>query len=152
VGSGPEEARLRELAVAHGIAPEVEFKGFVDQPALPALYAAADIFAMPSLEDPFGIVLLEAAASGLPVIASPFAGASLDLLEHGRSGLIADPDDISAWSNALRELARDPDLRQRLGARAHEVTLTRTPQRAANGYADAVDAVLRLTRRDAKRS
>jgi glycosyltransferase involved in cell wall biosynthesis len=152
VGSGPEEAHLRDLAVALGIAGEVEFKGFVDQPGLPAVYAAADIFAMPSLDDPFGIVLLEAAAAGLPLVASPFAGASLDLVEDDRSGFIADPNDISAWADALRELARNPDLRRQFGARAHEVTLTRTPQRAATGYVDAVDAVLRWPHRGAKRS
>jgi glycosyltransferase involved in cell wall biosynthesis len=152
VGSGPEEARLRELAAALGIERAVEFRGFVDQPGLPAVYAAADIFAMPTLDDPFGIVLLEAAAAGLPLVASPFAGASADLVEDGRSGFLANPDDTAAWSDALRRLARDPDLRMRLGARAHEVTLTRTPEHAANGYVEAVQAVLESPRRGAKRS
>jgi glycosyltransferase involved in cell wall biosynthesis len=152
VGSGPEEARLRELAAVLGIAPAVEFKGFVDQPGLPAVYAAADIFAMPTLDDPFGMVLLEAAAAGLPLVASPFAGASVDLVEDGRSGFVAEPNDTSAWSDALRRLARDPDLRRSFGARAHEVTLTRTPAHAAEGYVAAVHAVLRSPRRGLKRS
>jgi glycosyltransferase involved in cell wall biosynthesis len=144
VGSGPEEGRLRRLTAELGIADRVAFEGFVDQPGLPARYAAADIFAMPTLDDPFGMVLLEAAASGLPLLASPFAGATLDLIDGGRSGLIADPADTVAWSSALRALARDPQLRRRLGERAHALTLDRTPERTADGYAAAVDAVLSL--------
>lgn len=146
VGSGPEEASLRRLADELGIARDVEFKGFVDQPGLPAIYAAADIFAMSTLDDPFGMVLLEAAAAGLPLVASPFAGASLDLVEEGRSGFIADPNHPVACSDAFRALSRDPDLRRRLGARAHELTLMRTPEHAANGYLTAVDAVLGMPR------
>jgi glycosyltransferase involved in cell wall biosynthesis len=145
VGDGPEEAALRRLAAALGIADRVEFRGFADQPALPALYAEGDVFAMPTLDDPFGIVLLEAAASGLPIVASPFAGASLDLVAEGESGYLVEPDDRSGWTRALVRLAQDTDLRHRLGRRAHEVTLARTPERTAQGYAEAVDASLRST-------
>jgi glycosyltransferase involved in cell wall biosynthesis len=146
VGSGPEEACLRRSAHELGIASQVEFKGFVDQPELPATYASADVFAMPTLDDPFGMVLLEAAAAGLPLVASPFAGATVELVEQGRSGFVADPRDVNAWSCALSTLARSPELRRQLGARAHELTLSRTPQRSANGYLTAVDAALRLPR------
>jgi glycosyltransferase involved in cell wall biosynthesis len=146
VGNGPEEGRLRRLAEELGIARRVEFKGFIDQPELPGIYAAADVFALSTLDDPFAIVLLEAAAAGLPVVASPFAGASLDLVEDGRSGLLADPNDIGAWADALSLLSRDADLRRRLGTRAYELTLSRTPERAAKGYVAAVDAVLHLPR------
>jgi glycosyltransferase involved in cell wall biosynthesis len=145
VGDGPEEASLRRLAAQLGIAGRVEFRGFADQPDLPSHYSAADVFAMPTLDDPFGIVLLEAAASGLPIVASPFAGASLDLVEDGESGFVIDPADRAAWSRALIALARDPDLRRRLGARAHQATLTRTPERTAEGYAEAVEASLALS-------
>jgi glycosyltransferase involved in cell wall biosynthesis len=146
VGSGPEEPCLRTLALQLGILDRVVFEGFVDQPDLPARYAAADVFAMPTLDDPFGMVLLEAAASGLPLVASPLAGASLDLVEEGRSGFLADPHDTAAWSDALRALARDPQLRRRLGERAYQLTLERTPERTAGGYAAAVEAVLSLRR------
>jgi glycosyltransferase involved in cell wall biosynthesis len=152
VGSGPEEARLRELATALGIARAVEFLGFVDQPALRAVYAAADIFAMPSFDDTFGMVLLEAAAAGLPLVASPFAGASLELVEEGRSGFLIEPDDTFAWAHALRELVRDPGMRRRFGMRAHALTLSRTPRQAADGYATAVQAALQSPRRGAKRA
>jgi glycogen(starch) synthase len=138
VGSGPEEPALRRLAGELGLDGEVEFRGFVDQPGLPEVYAEADVFAFPTLDDPFGIALLEAAATGLPVVASPFAGATVDPVEEGVTGLIVDPDDTVAWARALAGLAGDPELRRRLGARGHQATLQRTPERAAEGYVDAV--------------
>ena len=58
VGSGPQEPRLRELAADLGLGTDVEFRGFVDQPELAAVYAEADVFAFPTLDDPFGIVVL----------------------------------------------------------------------------------------------
>jgi glycosyltransferase involved in cell wall biosynthesis len=145
VGSGPEEQRLRDLAAELDLGTDVEFRGFVDQPGLAAVYAEADVFAFPTLDDPFGIVVLEAAAAGLPVVASPFGGATLDLIEDGRNGFVVDPNDIAGWARALTTLVRDPSLRRRLGRRAHEVTLTRTPARAAEGYVQAVDSALGRT-------
>ena len=73
--------------------------------------------AFPTLDDPFGIVVLEAAASGLPIVASPFGGATLDLVEDGRSGFVVSPNDRDAWARALVTLARDPALRRRFGER-----------------------------------
>ena len=144
VGDGPEEQALRRLAADLGIAGAVELRGFVDQPALPAVYREADVFAFPTLSDPFGIVLLEAAAAGLPIIASPHAGATLDVLDHERSGLVVDPDDIGAWTSALVTLGRDPALRRRLGDAANAATLHRTPEHTAAGYTEALDAAMRL--------
>jgi glycosyltransferase involved in cell wall biosynthesis len=66
-------------------------------------------------------------------------------VEEGASGYLIDPEDGAAWAQRLVELARDPKTRRRLGQRAHEVTLTRTPERTAEGYAEAVDASLRLS-------
>jgi glycosyltransferase involved in cell wall biosynthesis len=142
VGSGPEEEPLRTLAARLGIAERVAFRGFVDQPALPAVYAEADVFAFPTLDDPFGIVLLEAMATGLPVVASPHGGATPDLVENGVNGFVVLPDDTAGWSRALLALARDPALRRGLGERARAVTVDRTPERAALGYVAAVQAAL----------
>ena len=143
VGTGPEEPRLRQLAGELGLGSVVQFQGFVDQPDLPGIYEQADVFAFPTLDDPFGMVLLEAAATGLPVVASPFAGATVDLVEEGRSGFVIDPEDTRGWASALVALARDPGLRQRLGARGAAATLTRTPARAADGYTRAIYSALR---------
>jgi glycosyltransferase involved in cell wall biosynthesis len=142
VGSGPEEPALRALVAELGLVDAVEFLGFVDQPGLPAVYEAADAFAFPTLDDPFGMVLLEAAASGLPLVASPFAGATLDLVDEGRTGFVVDPGDTQALARALISLARDPAGRRAMGAAAHASTRTRTPAAAADGYVRAVTCAL----------
>jgi glycosyltransferase involved in cell wall biosynthesis len=136
VGSGPAEAELRRLADELGVG--VTFDGFVDQSDLPGVYAAAGAYAFPTLDDPFGIVLLEAAASGLPIVASPYGGATLDLIEDERTGLVRDPRDHAGFAAALVRLADDPALRRRLGEAARDVARTRTPDATAAAYADAV--------------
>src|SRR3954451_3257204 len=142
VGSGPAEDDLRRLVARLGMDGAVRFHGFVDQSELPARYAAAGAYAFPSTDDPFGVVLLEAMAAGLPVVASPRAGATGDLVVHGANGFAIDPDDLDGWADALAQLAADEALRERLGRAAHEATLGRTPDAAARGYLDAIETAL----------
>lgn len=139
VGSGPEESKLR--AQAERLRVPAEWHGFVDQGGLPTHYAAADAFAFPTHNDPFGIVLLEAAASGLPLIASPHAGATGDLMRDSETGFVVEPDDLETHTRALVTLARDPALRERMGRKAHSRTLTRTPEASAEEYLRAAESV-----------
>jgi glycosyltransferase involved in cell wall biosynthesis len=141
VGTGPEEVRLRRLAAELDL--DVEFAGFVDHAEMPARYADADVFAFPTLDDPFGIVLLEAAAAGLPLVASHHAGASWDLIADPRDGLIVDPSDTAAFAGALVDLSQDPLRRRALGERAHAATLGRRPLDSAQGYASAIETTIR---------
>lgn len=150
VGSGPADAGLRRLAADLGVS--VHFDGFVDQPRLPAVYANAQAYVFPTLRDPFGIVVLEAAASGLPIVASPYGGATLDLIEDERTGLVRDPLDCAAFAAALVRLADDPELRRRLGDTVRDTVRLRTPEATAAGYAEAVlDAVRRRRLRRGER-
>lgn len=141
VGTGPEEAQLRKLAAELDL--DAEFAGFVDHAEMAERYAEADIFAFPTLVDPFGIVLLEAAAAGLPLVASHHAGAAEDLIADPRDGVIIDPSDTPAFADALADLAQDPARRSALGRRAHAATLGRSPVDSARGYASAVEATIR---------
>jgi len=141
VGSGPDEERLRQLT--RDLEVPVEFLGFIDQPQLAAVCARANAFVFPSIEDEFGFVLLEALAAGLACIASPFAGATHDLVVDGESGLVVDPRDHQRLGEALAALARDPALRRRLGECAHRVARERTPRHTAEGYANAAEATRR---------
>jgi glycosyltransferase involved in cell wall biosynthesis len=140
-GDGPERAALEALGRARGV--PVDFRGFVQQEGLPPLFAEADAYAFPTLRDPFGIVVLEAAAAALPIVASPRAGATADIIRDGLTGLVRDPEDVTGWADALVRLADDPALRHRLGTAAHEATIDRTPENTARGYADAVATVVR---------
>ena len=145
VGSGPEELLLRKLASrAH---PDgIRFHGFVDQPVLPLHFRDADVLLFPSRIDQFGIVVLEAAAAALPIIASPRAGATTELVKDGVSGFVVDPDDIDGIAARLVQLARDPTLRARLGSEAQANTAGHEPAVAARAWLVAIDHALTAVR------
>ena len=119
-GDGPSRAKLERTASAGTI-----FTGELVGEELAGLYASADVFCFPSTTDTFGQVLLEAGASGLPVVGAA-AGGALELVANGRTGLLVAPDRPRALADALLVLARDPVLRERLGAAGREAALGRT--------------------------
>jgi glycogen(starch) synthase len=80
-------------------------------------YAAADILAVPSRYEPFGIVILEGMLHGLAIVAANVDGPA-EILEHGRTGLLFPPRDIKALSSALQRLLKNPDERNALGRAA----------------------------------
>jgi glycosyltransferase involved in cell wall biosynthesis len=133
VGEGDDEPRLRGIAGALGV-PDVEWRGFVEPSELPAQLARADVFAFPTRGDTFGMALLEAAAAALPLVSSPYAGATRDLVEVGETGFVVDPHDTAAFADALVTLANDRALRSRMGRAARALASRRTPATAADGY------------------
>jgi phosphatidyl-myo-inositol dimannoside synthase len=100
VGSGDDIARLEELARRTGVRERVVFAGAASPAKLADYFQIADVFAMPSTGEGFGIVFLEAAAAGLPVIAGNRDG-SVDALADGAIGTLVDPDSRSALTRAL---------------------------------------------------
>jgi glycosyltransferase involved in cell wall biosynthesis len=112
VGTGFMEDELRELARRVG-AP-VRFRGHVSPDELPALYAAADVYALVSTYEPFGVAVREAAAAGLPIVCSGAAGAAGDVAIEGRNALLVEPGDVDEVASALSRLASDPELRARM--------------------------------------
>ncbi|MGK4583844.1 glycosyltransferase family 4 protein [Kitasatospora sp. HPMI-4] len=114
VGQGPDETRLRKLAQRHTEPGTVRFAGGRSHTETPPYYAAADVFAMPcrtrkaGLEaEGLGIVFLEAAASGLPVVVGDSGGAP-DTVLDGRTGRVVDGTDPAAVAGALTDLLLDP--------------------------------------------
>jgi glycosyltransferase involved in cell wall biosynthesis len=101
-GSGPMEGELHEWRSKHPEVP-VHISGFVPPHVLPRFFAAADVFVMPSLEDVWGMVILEAAVSGLPQIFSVYSGATHDLLHDERMGRMVDPLDVDQLALALQD-------------------------------------------------
>jgi glycosyltransferase involved in cell wall biosynthesis len=115
-GTGPSEESLRRSAPDN-----VTFLGNLDRRAvLPRLYASADAFVFASLTETLGLVILEAMASGLPVIASP-AGGVADHLRHGVNGLAYPPNDVDAMARSIVALVLNRSERQRM---AREARLT----------------------------
>lgn len=118
-GEGPALADLKALAKQRGLEAAVRFVGYLERnTALPACYAAADAFVFASRTETQGLVLLEALAMGLPVVALSAMGTS-DLLERSR-GAIVPPDDPIAFGHALATLFADRERLRRLGEEARE--------------------------------
>ncbi len=136
VGDGPARTDL-EITAPEG----TDFVGELRGAELADVYANADIFCFASTTDTFGQVLLEAAASALPVIAVA-AGGALELVRAGVTGLLVDPDDPSAFSRGILELAGSAELRRRLGARGREAALQHTWERSLVELRDAYRTVL----------
>jgi phosphatidylinositol alpha-1,6-mannosyltransferase len=118
VGEGPERGALERHAAGLGLAERVTFVGRKDNHReLPAYYAAADVFAFHTLHEGLGIVLLEALASGCPVVTTA-AGGTLDIVRDGETGLIVPPADAPAFARAVTRVLREPELAGALRVRA----------------------------------
>jgi glycosyltransferase involved in cell wall biosynthesis len=122
-------AELKALAASLGVSDNVIFTG--RRADMPALMAACDVFALPSNGEPFGLVFLEAMAMKKPVVALDNGG-TLEVVEHGKSGLLSPPGDEQALAANLRLLLRDPDVRARMGEYGRRQVETRfTAERMA---------------------
>jgi len=106
-GEGPQREEIVAEAAALGIAQGVRMLGFVNQSQLPAVYAAADLFVMPSEYDPCPVVVCEAMVCGLPVILSDQIRGRFDLVKPGCTGEIFPCGDVPALTAALRTLLSD---------------------------------------------
>jgi glycosyltransferase involved in cell wall biosynthesis len=124
-GYGDLEAELRAQAARLGLADRVLFVGRVERDRIPALFAAADLFLLPSVHDHAGNVdglpntLLEAMATGLPIVASDVVGVPT-VIDDGVHGLLVPERDVAALGTALATLLRDPARAAALGAAARE--------------------------------
>jgi glycosyltransferase involved in cell wall biosynthesis len=141
VGSGAEEAALRSSAEALG--SRVRFLGFRNQSELPQLYAASDVFVLPSVGEPWGLVVNEAMAAGLPVIVSDDVGAAPDLVEGKDTGLVFPVGDIDRLTRALEYLLDSSEARERMGRNASMLIDRWSVSASADGIAHAARAVLR---------
>lgn len=124
VGAGPERDRLASLAHHLGIESRVTFAGPVAHAALAALYRRAALLALPSREEGFGLVLVEALGCGCPVVASDLP-ALRSLLHEGQAGRLFRAGDADALAQALVELLADGAARSALAERGRQHVLSR---------------------------
>jgi glycosyltransferase involved in cell wall biosynthesis len=115
VGTGPELPRLKRAAASLSLAERVAFLGHIPFSALAAEYRRADLFCLPSRQEGFGIVFLEAMAAGLPIVAAR-AAAVPEVVADGECGLLAAPQNPEELASMLVRLLSDPAERQRLGS------------------------------------
>ncbi|MBI4551786.1 MAG: glycosyltransferase [Candidatus Latescibacteria bacterium] len=125
VGDGPYRAELEQRLQGY----PVWFTGYLDGEDLATVYASSDVFVFPSLIETFGNVVLEAQASGLPVVVADRGGAPENVLP-GQTGLVADGRDPEAFARAIQTILTDPDARRRMGEAARRYIETRGVQAA----------------------
>ena len=113
-GDGPERERLTAISASLGLAERVEFLGWAQRDELPALYRSADIFVFPSYDEGMPNVVLEALASGLPIVATRIAGTE-QLVQHGTNGLLVPPGEPAAFAAQLRPIIADSAKRRAMG-------------------------------------
>jgi len=141
-GSGPERERLVRLAGELGV--RLVLAGDVPHERLVETYAAADVFALLSSWEPWGVVVNEAAACGLPLVLSDRVGAAPDLLRDGENGALVPAGDVAAAAAALRRLADDAELRRSAGAASRRLV-------SGWGYGPSVESFVAAVREAARR-
>lgn len=117
VGDGPDRKGLEEAAASLG--GHVRFTGYMSQAEVAETLRNCDICVLPSFAEGVPVVLMEALASGTPVIATQVAGVG-ELVEQGRTGLLVPPGDVDSLVARIRQLAGDPALRRTMGARGRD--------------------------------
>jgi glycosyltransferase involved in cell wall biosynthesis len=117
VGHGPLERELRDTVLESGLSHEVTVAGQVNRRTLHHEYVWADMVCVPSLSEPFGVVVLEALAAGRPVLGTD-AGGIPWIIQNGMTGLIVPAGSARRLADAIREMAWDPARRNRMGALA----------------------------------
>ena len=125
------EQRARRLGVP------ARLRGHVAPEQMPGEYASADVYALISTYEPFGVAVREAAAAGLPIVCSRTAGAAGDVAVEGRNALLVDPHDVGEVAGALTRLAADPELRARMSAESRAID-RETDGAEVEGFAGAV--------------
>ena len=122
VGTGPQGEEWKQLARTLGLGARVHFLGDVPEGDLPLYYAAADLFVLPSVSraEALGLVLIEAMASGIPVISTELGTGTSFVNVHGETGLVVPAGDVQALAAAMRYLLSQPEVRARMGRAARE--------------------------------
>ena len=140
VGEGPDRQAIENMVQRFGLQSNVILAG--QHSDMPEIYAAMDIFVLPSLNEGLPMTILEAMAASRPVIATR-VGAIPRVIKDGETGLLVDPGDVDGLRNALARLLTDSDLCRRLGSAGHEwVSRNYTSEAMALKYRQMYDEVL----------
>lgn len=141
VGEGA--ARNEVMKNAAKISPgTIVFPGFAQRDQLAGYYALAEALVFPTLSDPWGLVVNEAMACGLPIIATDVAGCTADLVHHGENGYVVPAANVEKLTEAMEAFARDPQLASRMGERSARLIEAFSPEHCAAGLAAAACAPL----------
>lgn len=141
IGDGAQRQELQAFIQQHHLEESVQWLGWVEYSQLGAYLQKSDVFVFPTLEDIWGMVLLEAMAFGKPVLSSRWAGAS-ELVSEGENGSLIDPHQPEAIAAAMRQLIEHPDRIAPQGHQSHRLMTAHTSYAAAQFLAKVTDVVL----------
>lgn len=148
----PERARLllvgreaelpaRLAALPEGVRNRIRYAGFQSPDALPAFFAEADVFVLPSRYDGWGVVVNQALGAGLPIICSDEVGAGFDLVEAGRNGARYPAEDVGALQAAMQGYLDHPEWIAGHGRHSRTLALTMIPEAGAEKWAGILEQV-----------
>jgi glycosyltransferase involved in cell wall biosynthesis len=144
VGDGPAKDELLSQAGDVELG-HVAFPGFAQRDRLAAFYGLAELLVFPTLSDPWGLVVNEAMACSLPIIATEVAGCAADLVRHGENGYVVPPNNVLKLAEAMTAFASAPDLRSTMGACSARIIEDYSPEMCAAGLAEAAGEQLRVS-------
>lgn len=142
-GGGDEKESLARLAKELKIDNQVHFLGQLSREELLKHYADSDLFVLPTREDCFALVILEAMCSKLPIVCSKYADGAYDLIEEGKNGFVADPYDTKAFAEKIEKLLKDKELRETMREQSKEVLEKFRFVNISKGYIDAIEESMR---------
>lgn len=142
VGEGSEENALREQITELGLTERIQFKGFLEGDAITECYENSDVFIIPTREDCYGLVILEAMCASLPVIASKYADGAFDIMQDGVHGKIVDPYQTEELAQAIEEMFADAEQLKIMQKASYERAKEFNFPQVAKGFYEALDAII----------
>ena len=139
VGDGPERESLQSLAQELGLEHIVSFEGAVHPDAIWHFYSRADVMILPTLQDNWPLVVLEAMSMSLPILLSKYAGSKDDLVFEASNGYSFDPEDHAAVAQLMAGYSTYPERIREHGEKSHEIAKKYDADRAASAFLQALD-------------
>lgn len=139
-GDGPHRAELEAQCRDRQLEDCVQWAGWVDYESLGSYFQIADAFVFPTLEDTWGMVVLEAMTFGKPVLSSKFAGAS-ELVTHHENGYLFNPNHPEEIANLMQQLIDNPNLIREMGEKSQQIIAAHTAEAVSHSLAAVVDFV-----------
>lgn len=142
VGDGPQQSELENFCQQHNLNQQIHWLGRIPYEQLGQYIQQADVFVLPTLEDTWGMVVLETMILGKPILCSTGAGAS-ELVEDGQNGYRFEPEDAATLSRHMRHFIENPEIIPEMGQQSQEIMKAYTPVKAGEFLAQVTE---RLTR------
>jgi glycosyltransferase involved in cell wall biosynthesis len=142
VGDGDQRQPLEEVVRDKELGSVIKFLGFRNQTELPAYYDLCDVFVLPSVHEPWGLVINEVMNAGRAVIVSDQVGCGPDLVRNGENGLIFPAGDIAALAAALGRILADPETGRAMGAKSRAIISNWSFSEDLTGLRQAIRAVV----------